>query len=130
MNTLQRVLRCDGRTDPLTYQRNVALLCGRKALLDLIALPHLVTEAAHPLLWSWLNPFALVRPWADGTMPLVVCAVTLIFFSLLVWHSVHRARDAGWPSWAALASALPFVNVLAVVTFSFSSTQRRSFLDL
>ena len=130
MNTLQRVLRCDGRIDPLTYQRNVALLCAGKALLDLIALPHLANEAGNQLLWSWMNPFALVRPWAEGTMPLVVCAVTLIFFSLLVWHSVHRARDAGWPSWAALASALPFVNVLAVFTFSFSPTQRRSFLDL
>ena len=130
MNTVQKILHCDGRTGPLTYQRNIALLAVGKAAVDLLTLALVPgTDAAREAL-SWLNPFALVRPWMDGTMPFSICLGTFAFFAGLVWNSVHRARDTGWNHWLGLLTVVPFVDVIAAVVLSFVPARKRSVWDL
>ena len=38
MNTLQKLLHCDGCTGRLTYQRNIALLALGKSAVDLLTI--------------------------------------------------------------------------------------------
>ena len=130
MNSVQRFLHCDGRTGRLTYQRNVALLALGKSTIDLVTLAVVPGTKAALVALSWLNPFVLVRPWMDGSMPFIICLGTLAFFAGLVWNSVHRARDTGWSHWLGLLTAVPFVDVIAAVVLSFVPARKRSVWDL
>lgn len=130
MNTIQQFLHCDGRTGPLTYQRNIALLALGKSAVDLLTLALLPGTDAGLVALSWLNPFALVAPWNAGTMPFIVCLGTFAFFAGLVWNSVHRARDTGWSHWLGLLAAVPFVDVVAAVVLSLVPARKRSVWDL
>lgn len=130
MNTFQRLLKCDGRTGRLTYQRNIALLAVGKAAADLLTLTFSTGVDVRPVALSWLNPFALVEPWTDDRMPLITCVVTFAFFSGLVWNSVHRMRDTGWSHWLGLLAAVPFVDLIATVVFALLPPQKRTVWDL
>jgi hypothetical protein len=130
MNTLQHLLHCDGRTDRLTYQRNVALLAVGKTAVDLVALTFLGSVEVRLVALSWIDPFVLVRPWSDGTLSILPCASTLAFFTGLVWNSVHRARDIGWNHWLGLLSAVPFAGLLATVVLSLVPPKKRTVWDL
>lgn len=130
MNTVERILHCNGCTGRLTYQRNIALLALGKCAVDLLTMTFIPGTDAGLVALSWLNPFALVHPWMLGTMPLVICLGTLAFFAGLVWNSVHRARDTGWSHWLGLLTAVPFLDVIAAVVFSFVPARKRSVWDL
>lgn len=130
MNTLQKMLHCNGCTGRLTYQRNIALLALGKSAVDVMTIALVPSTNAATVALSWLNPFTLVRPWMDGTMPFAVCLGTFAFFSGLVWNSVHRARDTGWSHWLGLLVAVPFVDVIAAVVLSLVPARKRSVWDL
>jgi uncharacterized membrane protein YhaH (DUF805 family) len=130
MNTVQKILHCSGFTGRLTYQRNIALLALGKSAVDLLTLALIPGTDAGLLALSWLNPFALVRPWMDGTVPFMICLGTFAFFAGLVWNSVHRARDTGWSHWLGLLTAVPFVDVIAAVVLSFAPARKHSVWDL
>lgn len=130
MNTLVRLAHCGGTTDRITYQRNVGLLALGKSAADLLTLSFSADPAASDVAWAWLNPFSLVRPWLAGTMPLAICLSTLLFFSALVWNSVHRARHVGWPHWLGLATALPFMGVALTIALSLVPGRKRSVWDI
>lgn len=128
---LSRLLHCDGRTDRLTYQRNVAMLIAGKLAADSLVLAFLTPGTSWGLaLYGWLNPFALIEPWLDGRMPTFICASTFLFFTGLVWNSVHRTRDTGYPHWLGAFGAVPFVNVPVTLFLSFAPRERRSVFDL
>ncbi|MEO8588223.1 MAG: hypothetical protein ABI432_02555 [Flavobacteriales bacterium] len=131
MSTIPRLLHCDGRTDRLTYQRNVALLTAAKLAADSVVL---YVSAPKPSMglaaYGWLNPFALIDPWLDREVPTLICATTFLFFTALVWNSVHRTRDTGYPHWLGLLSAVPFANVAVTLFLSFAARERRSVFDL
>jgi hypothetical protein len=130
MNTFAQLMHCDGSTDRLTYQRNIAVLAFGKSTVDLLAITLAPITDTGLIALAWLNPFVLVRPWWQGTMPLAICLSTFVFFSALVWNSVHRARHAGWPHGLGLLAALPFVNIAAAVLFAWVPERKRSVWDL
>ena len=68
-------MRCDGCTDRITYQRNIALLGLGKSLVDLMTLQHTGAESG-TVLHAWVNPYVLIEPWWNGAMPWVICATT------------------------------------------------------
>ena len=117
-------------TDRLTYQRNVALLALAKSALDLLMQTFTPGLAPSVLALAWLNPLLLMRPWLAGTMPFLVCLGTFLFFSALVWNSVHRARHAGWPHWLGLVTAVPYVNLAATVVLALLPAKKHSVWDL
>jgi len=131
MSTISHLLHCDGRTDRLTYQRNVAALMAAKLATDSITLAVVASPTSLGLVaYGWLNPFALIEPWLRAEVPLAICASTFLFFTALVWNSVHRTRDTGYPHWLGLLSAVPFVNVAVTLFLSFAARERRSVFDL
>lgn len=130
MKTFKQLMHCDGRTGPITYQRNVALLAVGKAAVDLIALACSPGTPPALVAWAWLNPFTLVAPWLDGKMPFAVCLGTFAFFAGVVWNSVHRLRDAGHANWPALLAAVPFAGLPAAMLFAWLPTRRHSVWDL
>ncbi len=130
MSTLQRLLHCDGRTDRLTYQRNIALLAMGKTAVDLITLS-LTTDIDVALVaLGWFNPFLLIAPWSGGTMPFAICLSTFALYTGLVWNGVHRLRDAGWRHWLGAAIAIPFAGPLFGAVIALIPTQRRTVWDL
>ncbi len=130
MSTFSRMIRCDGRTDRLSYQRNVALLAIAKAALDLITMTLVPGLAAGHIAMAWLDPFVLIEPWLAGSMPVITCLGTMAFFSGLVWNSVHRTRDAGLPTWLGLLTALPFVGLPLAVLFALLPAKKHTVWDL
>lgn len=130
MKTFKQIMHCDGRTDRITYQRNIALLAVGKAAVDLVALVLVPATGAGLVALSWLNPFLLVRPWVEGGMPLAICLSTLAFFAGLVWNSVHRLRDAGHAHWLGVLAAVPFVDLVAAVVLSLLPTRKHTVWDL
>ena len=129
MLTLQQILHCDGRTDRLTYQRNVALLSFGKAMVDLITLS-LTTTSAPLVAKAWINPFLLVAPWLQGAVPAITCLTTFALFAGLVWNTVHRLRDSGHPHWLGLCAAIPFAAPVVVGIACFIPSKRRTVWDL
>ena len=131
MSLFSRLLHCDGRTGRLTYQRNVATLVAAKLAADSIVLS---ASAAAPsvglVAYGWLNPFALIEPWFRGEMPLLICASTFLFFTALVWNSVHRTRDTGYPHWLGLLAAVPFISPLIAFALAFLPPRKRSVWDI
>lgn len=129
MITLRTLLQCDGYSDRLTYQRNVALLAFGKAMTDLITLGF-VDLPARLITTAWLNPILLIRPWLNREVPSITCLTTLLLFAGLVYHTVHRLRDSGHPHGLALLAALPFAAPLAVIIACFLPSRRRTVWDL
>lgn len=130
MNTFSRLMHCDGCTDALTYQRNVALLAFGKGTTDMITLAVVPGTSAAQVVAAWLNPFRLIEPWLAGTMPTLICVTTLLFFSALVWNSVHRARHAGWSHGLGLLTAVPFIGAIMTVVFAFLPARKHTVWDL
>ncbi len=130
MSTLQRLLHCDGRTDRLTYQRNIALLAVAKTAVDLITLSLAPDTNVALVALGWLNPFLLIAPWMDGAMPLAICLSTFALYTGLVWNGVHRLRDAGWRHWLGAAIAIPFIGPVFGAVIALIPAQRRTVWDL
>ncbi|MBX2972624.1 MAG: hypothetical protein KF797_05940 [Flavobacteriales bacterium] len=130
MNTFSRLMHCDGCTDRLTYQRNVALLAFGKATVDLLTLAFIPGTSAMQVAAAWLNPFNLIAPWLAGDMPTMICLSTFLFFSALVWNSVHRARHAGWSHWMGLLTAVPFVGAVMTVVLALAPARKHTVWDL
>lgn len=130
MKTLTHLLHCDGSTDRLTYQRNIALLALGKSIVDLATMARLPETTPALVALGWLNPFALVGPWLHGEMPFVICMSTFFFFSALVWNSVHRIRDIGWNHWLGLLTAVPFINAVFTLLLAVLHGRKRSVWDL
>lgn len=130
MNTFSKLVHCDGCTDALTYQRNVALLAFGKATIDLVTLSFTPGTSAGAVAAGWLNPFTLIDPWLDGTMPTVICATTLLFFTALVWNSVHRARHAGWMHGLGLLTAVPYVGAVLTIVLALLPARKHTVWDL
>lgn len=131
MSTISHLLHCDGRTDRLTYQRNVALLVAAKLVADSIVLSTTASALGIDLIaYGWLNPFALIEPWFRGEMPWIICASTLFFFTALVWNSVHRTRDTDYPHWLGLLAAVPFISPLVAFALAFLPPRKRSVWDI
>jgi hypothetical protein len=130
MNTFSRLMRCGGCTDRITYQRNVSLLALGKSAVDLLVLSSTPSLAPTTIAVAWLNPFALVRPWSEGTMPSAICLSTLFFFAALVWNSVHRARHAGWPHTVGLVTAVPCVGLPMALILALLPAKKHSVWDL
>lgn len=130
MSTFSRTLHCDGCTDRLTYQRNIALLAVGKAAVDLIAMSLVPGLDPTTIAMAWLNPFVLVKPWLDGAMPFVICLGTLAFFSALVWNSVHRCRHAGFNHWLGLFAAVPFLGLPVAVVLALLPGRRHTVWDI
>lgn len=131
MNTFKQVMHCDGCTSRTPFIRNVLLLAAGKAAIDLQVI-HLRPDLAQDWSWSlsWLNPFHLVAPWMDHQVPFIICLTTFLFFSSLVWNAVHRARDAGWPLWVALLTAVPFAGSGALIALTLPPHKKRSVWDI
>ncbi len=131
MSLFSSLLHCDGRTDRLTYQRNVALLVAAKLVADSIVLSITPNAPSISLVaYGWLNPFALIEPWFHGEVPLLICASTLLFFTTLVWNSVHRTRDTGYAHWLGLLAAIPFISPLVAFALAFLPPRKRSVWDI
>ena len=125
MKLLHRLLPEFTRTDRLTYQRNVALLALAKMAVDLTTIVLLPGTDAALVALSWANPFTAI-----ARLPLAVCLSTVGFFVGLVWNSVRRLRDTGLADWAALLTAIPFLNALATVVLALLPSKRRTVWDL
>ncbi len=130
MRTIPALLHCDGCTDAITYQRNVALLAFGKATIDLMTLAVVPGISAMDVAAAWLNPFRLIGPWLDGNMPTMICATTLLFFTALVWNSVHRARHAGWMHFLGLLTAVPFLGAVITVILALVPARKHTVWDL
>ncbi|MBP6574132.1 MAG: hypothetical protein KA230_06770 [Flavobacteriales bacterium] len=130
MNTFSRLMHCDGCTDRLTYQRNIALLAVGKALLELITMALVPGIAVDTIAMAWLNPFVLVQPWMNGSMPFIICLGTFAFFSGLVWNSVHRLRHAGYKHWLGLLTGAPYVGIPCAALLSFAPPKKHTVWDL
>lgn len=130
MKTLGKLLHCDGRTDAVRYQRNVAALSAAKALADLMVLAATPGTDARLIVLSWLNPFVLVKPWLNGEVPWVACATTLVLFSVVVWNTVHRLRDAGRTHWLGILTLFPYAGPLITLLCCFLPTRRHTVWDL
>ena len=131
MITFQELIHCDGRTPRRHFLRNVLLLAIGKAVIDLQVMylrPDLARDWSWPM--SWLNPCHLIGPWLHGQIAFLICLTTLLFFAAVVWNAVHRARDAGWPTWIATLTALPFVHVFVIIALALPTTKRRSVWDI
>lgn len=125
MNFLHRFLQQVTRTDRLTYQRNVALLALAKMAVDLATLVMIPGTDPALVARSWANPFAALTE-----VPLSVCLSTTGFFLALLWNSVRRLRDTGLVAWAAVLTAIPFLNALATVVLALLPSKRRTVWDL
>lgn len=130
MNTISHLLHCDGRTDKLHYQRNIATLALGKAIADLFIVAMVPGLGIHHVIVSWVNPYALIGPWLANVVPFALCLSTFAFFSGLIWNSVHRARDIGWVHWSGLISSIPFLNVLFTVALFLLPSKKHSVWDL
>lgn len=130
MSILSHPLRCEGRTDSLTYQRNIALLGFGKAMIDLMTIALATDVSARLMSLAWLNPFVLVGPWMDGQVLTVTCLSTLALFAGLVWNTVHRLRDAGYAHALGLLAALPFVAPAVAILACLLPSKRRTVWDL
>lgn len=130
MSTFSRLLHCDGSTDGLTYQRNVALLAFGKAAMDLITLSFVPHLDAGLVALGWLNPFRLIDPWMSGALPFMIGLTTFLFYTTLVWNSVHRARHAGWVHWLGLLTAVPFVGAIMTVILALLPARKHTVWDL
>lgn len=130
MNTFTRILRCHASTDGLTYQRNVALLAFAKALVDLLVMACDQRLEAHMILGAWLDPFLLISPWVAGTMSTFICLSTFVFYTGLVWNSVHRTRHAGWPTWSASLVMVPYAGGLMTLILAFLPPRKHTVWDL
>jgi uncharacterized membrane protein YhaH (DUF805 family) len=131
MNTLQQFMRCDGCTSRKHFLRNILLLAAGKTAIDLQVI-HLRPDLARDWSWplSWLDPFRLVGPWLNGNVAFIICLTSFLFFSALVWNAVHRARDAGWPHWLGVLTAVPFVNIAATIVLALPPHKKRSVWDI
>lgn len=131
MNTLQQFLHCDGSTSRVRFIRNTLLLAAGKTAIDLQVM-HLRPDLARDWSWPliWLNPFHLVSPWLHGQVAFIICLTTFLFFCALVWNAVHRARDAGWPHWLGVLTAVPFINIAATVALALPPHKKRSVWDI
>lgn len=130
MKTFKQLMHCDGCTGRLAYQRNIAGLAAGKAAVDMLTHALVPGTDAGLAALAWLNPFVLVKPWMDGSMPFTICLSTFAFFAGLVWNSVHRLRDAGHPYWLGLLTAVPFANVPAALVLALLPTRKHSVWDL
>ncbi|MEO8067910.1 MAG: hypothetical protein ABI599_09490 [Flavobacteriales bacterium] len=130
MNRISHLLHCNGSTDRLTYQRNIAVLGLGKAFIDLVALSVNADVSVELVTLAWFNPFALVNPWLNGGLPVGICISTFCFGCALVWNSVHRARDIGWSHWYGLATAVPFAGPVVTILFALLPGRKRSVWDL
>lgn len=130
MKTITRILRCDGSTDRLTYQRNIALLALGKSTIDLAVMAQHPGTLPTQVALGWINPFTLLIPWLQGEMPFTICLSTFLFFTALVWNSVHRIRDIGWNHWLGLLTAVPFANAATTLLLASVQSKRRSVWDL
>lgn len=129
MLNASKLLHCDGCTDRLTYQRNIALLSFGKAMVDLITLGTAGTSAVL-IAKAWINPFLLVGPWLNNEVSAITCITTFGLFAGLAWNTVHRLRDSGHPHWLGLCAAIPFAAPVVVVIACFIPTKRRTVWDL
>ncbi len=130
MNTFSKLMHCDGRTDRITYQRNIALLGMGKALMDLLSLHYINGVDGGTVMHAWLNPYVLIAPWWSGAMPWSICASTLLLFSGVVWNTVHRLRDAGVNHWLGLIACVPYLGPLTAAVACFLPTRRHTVWDL
>jgi hypothetical protein len=130
MTSISRILHCDGRTDPVTYQRNIALLAVAKTAVDLTTLSFVPGTDVALVALAWLNPFLLVGPWLDGVMPFTICLSTFALYTGLVWNGVHRLRDAGWRHWLGALTVLPFLGPVFGACIALVPTRKRSVWDL
>jgi uncharacterized membrane protein YhaH (DUF805 family) len=129
MNPLTKMMHCDGSTDRITYQRNIALLGLGKALADLMSLQHTGAESSD-VMHAWLNPYVLIAPWWNCTVPWFICATTVLLYSGVVWNTVHRLRDAGAKHWLGLLVCIPYAGPLTVAIACFMPTRRHTVWDL
>ncbi len=129
MNTWSKLMHCDGCTDRITYQRNIALLGLGNALVDFITVQHTGADSG-TVLHAWCNPYLLIEPWWNGAMPWVICATTLLLYSGVVWNTVHRLRDAGVKHWLGLLTCVPYAGPLAALLACFVPTHRHTVWDL
>jgi uncharacterized membrane protein YhaH (DUF805 family) len=131
MITFQQFIHCDGCTQRAPFLRNTLLLAAGKAAIDLQVI-HLRPNLAHDWSWplSWLNPFLLLGPWLSGQVAFLICLTSFLFFSALVWNAVHRARDAGWPHWLGVLTAVPFLNIAATIALALPPHKKRSVWDI
>jgi len=130
MKTFKQLMHCDGRTGRLTYQRNIALLAVGKATVDLLSLVLAPGTSPELVALSWVDPFVLVSPWLQGGMPFAICLGTFAFFAGMVWNSVHRLRDAGYPHALGLLTAAPFLNLPTALVLALLPTRRHTVWDL
>jgi|JI7StandDraft_1071085.scaffolds.fasta_scaffold00017_14 hypothetical protein len=130
MRTLAALLHCDGSTDAITYQRNVAALAFGKAAIDLVTLALIPGVTVMHVAAAWLNPFRLIGPWLEGSMPTMICATTMLFFTALVWNSVHRARHAGWMHYLGLLTAVPFIGAVMTIALALAPARKHTVWDL
>jgi hypothetical protein len=130
MIPLFRLLRCDGRTSRITYQRNVALLALAKGFVDLMTLNVVPGTPPALVLEGWGMPFALIGPWMEGALPAAICASTLFFYAGLTWNSVHRCRDAGVDHRAGLLACVPLAGLAWAAVLAFLPSRRHSVWDL
>lgn len=120
----------NGRTDRLHFQRNAALLALAKGIADLWSQARWPDTEPLLVAMSWVDPFHLIDPWMDGTLPTTIGVSTFLFFSLLVRSAVLRARDVGWPPWTGLLTAVPYLNGIMTLVFALRAPKRRSIWDL
>lgn len=130
MSTITKLLHCDGCTDRLRYQRNIAAVGASKALVDLAIMSIAPATDTGTVASAWLNPYLLIGPWADGQIPWSICATTILFFTALVWNTVHRLRDAGIAHWLGLLVCVPFAGPLAALVCCFLPTKKHTVWDL
>lgn len=130
MSTFTKLLHCDGCTDRLRYQRNIAAVGVGKALIDLAIMTFGPATDTGTVASAWLNPYLLIGPWANGHMPWGICVTTILFFMALVWNTVHRLRDAGIAHGLGLLVCVPFVGPLAALVCCFLPTKKHTVWDL
>ncbi len=130
MNTFTRFFRCESRTDPITYQRNIAMFGFGKAMIDLMTITLGTEVSARLVSLAWLNPFVLVGPWMNGQVPTITCLSTLALFAGVAWNTVHRLRDAGYAHALGVLVALPFLAPAVAIVACLLPSKRRSVWDL
>lgn len=126
MTTLRNLLRCDSSSDRRTYQRDIALLAAGNALLDNITMATVPGIDPVTVVFAWLDPFVLLVPKLEGSVPLIICVGTFAFFIGLVWNSVHRLRDAGCSRWLGLVAAIPFLGLPFGILLCWLPGKKRS----
>ena len=89
----------------------------------------------------WAGVALAQQGGAAGTLPLVIGSgaggnsysvpiQTLLFFTALVWNSVHRARHAGWVHWLGLITCVPYVGMIMTVILAFLPARKHTVWDL